>query len=44
MLAQGIIAKYRELLDLPGYAIPVSLDEGGTPLIAVPRLAAELGW
>ncbi len=43
MLAQGIIAKYREFLDLPSYAIPVTLEEGGTPLIPVPRLAEQLG-
>ena len=43
MLAQGIIAKYRELLDLPAHTIPISLNEGSTPLIPVPRLADELG-
>lgn len=40
---QGIIAKYRPLLDLPDYAVPVSLNEGNTPLIPLPRLAAALG-
>ena len=43
MIAQGIIARYRELLDLPAYAIPITLHEGNTPLIPVPRLADELG-
>ena len=43
MFSQGIIARYRVLLDLPGYAIPITLNEGNTPLIAVPRLASELG-
>ena len=43
MLSQGIIARYRELLDLPGYSVPITLNEGGTPLIPVPRLAGELG-
>lgn len=43
MLAQGIIAKYRDLLDMPAHSIPITLHEGDTPLIAVPRLAQELG-
>jgi threonine synthase len=43
MLAQGIIAKYRDLLNMPAHSIPVTLHEGDTPLIAVPRLAEELG-
>jgi len=43
MSDQGIIARYRELLDLPGYSVPITLNEGGTPLIPVPRLAGELG-
>ncbi len=43
MLAQGIIARYRDMLDLPAYSIPVTLHEGDTPLIPVPRLAEELG-
>lgn len=40
---QGIIARYRALLELPEYAVPVSLNEGNTPLIPVPRLAHDLG-
>ncbi len=43
MPAQGIIARYRDMLDLPAYSIPVTLHEGDTPLIPVPRLAEELG-
>ncbi len=39
----GVIDRYGELLDLPDYAIPVSLMEGNTPLIPVPRLASEIG-
>jgi threonine synthase len=31
------------LLDLPGHTLPVTLLEGDTPLIPVPRLASELG-
>lgn len=41
--ALGIIERYRPLLDLPDYAVPVSLNEGNTPLIPLPRLAAEMG-
>ena len=43
MLKQGIIANYRELIDLPDYAVPVSLNEGNTPLIPLPRMAEEMG-
>lgn len=40
---QGIIHRYRLLINLPDYAVPVSLNEGNTPLIPLPRLAEELG-
>lgn len=43
MEKNGIIARYRPLLDLPDYSIPVTLNEGDTPLIPLPRLAEELG-
>lgn len=43
MMTQGIIARYRDLLDLPAHVVPVSLNEGNTPLIPLPRLAGELG-
>ncbi len=39
----GVIERYRELIDLPADARPISLLEGGTPLIPLPRLAAEFG-
>jgi len=39
----GVIDRYGELLDLPDYAIPVSLMEGNTPLIPVPRIASDFG-
>jgi threonine synthase len=39
----GIIERYRPYLDLPDDVEPVSLSEGGTPLISMPRLASELG-
>lgn len=38
----GVIATYRSLLDVADVE-PVSLLEGGTPLIPLPRLARELG-
>ena len=40
---QGVLARYGDLLDIPNYLIPVSLQEGSTPLIPMPRLAEELG-
>ncbi len=40
---QGVIARYGSLLDLPKDAHPISLLEGNTPLIPVPRLAESLG-
>jgi threonine synthase len=39
----GILARYRPLMDLPDHTKPVSLLEGNTPLIPMPRLAEELG-
>ena len=39
---QGILHRYGSLLDLPSHIKPVSLLEGNTPLIPVPRLAQEL--
>jgi threonine synthase len=39
----GVIDRYGPLLDLPAYSRTVSLLEGGTPLIPMPRLASELG-
>ncbi|HEX7433422.1 MAG TPA: threonine synthase [Anaerolineaceae bacterium] len=43
MASTGVISRYRSLLDIPAYTLPVTLLEGDTPLIPVPRLAAELG-
>jgi threonine synthase len=41
----GLLRRYRDFLDLPPAALDraVTLDEGDTPLIAAPRLAAEIG-
>ncbi|GIW79529.1 MAG: threonine synthase [Gemmatales bacterium] len=35
--------RYRELLPLPADAEPVTLGEGGTPILPCPRLGKELG-
>lgn len=43
MTYQGILHRYRHLLDLPAHTQPVSLLEGNTPLIPLPRLGRELG-
>src|SRR5215207_6508726 len=40
---QGIIHRYGHLLDLPSHSKTVSLLEGNTPLILLPRLGKELG-
>lgn len=42
-LHAGVLAHYRSLLDIPAYTGEISLLEGNTPLIPLPRLAAELG-
>ena len=39
----GIIARFRTLLDLPEEVPELSLGEGDTPLIPVPKIAEELG-
>lgn len=39
----GVLARYGTLMDIPASTIPVTLLEGDTPLIPVPRLAEELG-
>ncbi len=39
----GVLARYGNLLDIPAHTQPVSLLEGNTPLIPMPRLADELG-
>jgi threonine synthase len=43
MTYQGVLHRYGHLLDLPTHTRPVSLLEGDTPLIPMPRLGAELG-
>jgi threonine synthase len=39
----GVFDRYRSLLDIPEHTIPISLLEGNTPLIPLPRLAQEMG-
>lgn len=39
----GILARYGRYLDLPKHMTPITLLEGDTPLIPMPRLAADLG-
>lgn len=39
----GVIARYGPLLDVPPHLAPVTLLEGDTPLIPVPRVAEEMG-
>lgn len=40
---QGVLHRYGHLLGLPSHTRPVTLLEGDTPLIPVPRLAEQLG-
>jgi threonine synthase len=39
----GVLAAYGQFMDLPGYSTPITLLEGNTPLIPMPRLAESLG-
>jgi threonine synthase len=39
----GVLSRYGALLDIPPHTTPVTLLEGNTPLIPVPKLAEELG-
>jgi len=43
MPSSGVLDRYRHLMDIPGHTGNVSLLEGDTPLIPLPRLAQELG-
>jgi threonine synthase len=38
-----LLERYRDLLAAPGESFPITLGEGGTPLIHAARLGAELG-
>jgi threonine synthase len=43
MPSSGVLTQYASLLDLPPAVPPITLLEGDTPLIPMPRLAEELG-
>jgi threonine synthase len=43
MRRQPLLERYRALIDLPAHSKLVTLHEGNTPLIPLPRLATELG-
>lgn len=43
MKYQGLIHRYKKFLDLPEHTKIISLNEGNTPLIPMPRLSKELG-
>jgi len=43
MSYQGVIHRYGHLLDLPAHTRNITLLEGDTPLIPMPRLGRELG-
>ena len=43
MKMTGVFQRYRPLLHIPEHSVEISLLEGGTPLIPLPRLAQELG-
>lgn len=39
----GVLTRYRQYLDIPSHTQTITLLEGSTPLIPMPRLAQELG-
>lgn len=43
MIYNGVIQRYRDYLDVPAHLQTVTLLEGNTPLIPLPRLAQALG-
>jgi len=43
MAYQGILHRYGHLMELPTHTQPISLLEGNTPLVPLPRLGKELG-
>ncbi|MBI3163401.1 MAG: threonine synthase [Anaerolineales bacterium] len=43
MTYQGLIHHYRQYLDLPAHTRTITLLEGNTPLIPMPRLGRDLG-
>ncbi len=43
MAVKGVIDRYRPLLNIPEHTKTITLLEGSTPLIPVPKIAEELG-
>lgn len=43
MLNIGVLARYRPWLEIPPYTAEISLQEGSTPLIPMPKLAEAMG-
>jgi threonine synthase len=43
MTYQGVMHRYRSLLDIPAHTTAITLLEGDTPLIPLPRLVQSLG-
>jgi threonine synthase len=43
MIYQGVLSRYGDVLDLPPHTQNITLLEGDTPLIPMPRLGKELG-
>ncbi len=43
MAYNGVLSRYGSLLNIPPHTQPITLLEGNTPLIPMPRLAEELG-
>lgn len=43
MTHRGLIQHYRQYLDLPAHTLNITLLEGNTPLIPMPRLGREFG-
>ena len=43
MKSQALLERYRDLLAEPGERFPITLGEGGTPLIHARRLGGEMG-
>ena len=39
----GVLARYGHLMDLPSHTVPITLLEGNTPLVPMPRVAETLG-
>ncbi len=40
---KGVLSRYRQYMEIPSHTATISLQEGSTPLIPMPRLAEELG-